>query len=67
MGRKLRIVSLVMLIIAVLFVILAFFSMDSTITLPLKVSTLHAIYRGYLIVMVLIFAASFLFRNKDSK
>ena len=48
-----------MLIIAAAFVVFAFFSMDSTITLPFSVEQLHAFYKGYLVVMVLLFAASF--------
>ncbi|MBO4861492.1 MAG: hypothetical protein J5535_01165 [Firmicutes bacterium] len=59
MRRKLRIASLIMLIIAAAFVVFAFFSMDSTITLPFTVEQLHAFYKGYLAVMILLFAASF--------
>ena len=59
MRRKLRIASLIMLIVAIAFVVFAFFSMDSTITLPFTVAQLHAFYKGYLVVMVLLFAASF--------
>ena len=59
MRKKLRIISLCMLIAAIIFVILAFMSMGSTITLPLPVSTLHIIYRSYLVLMVLLFVISF--------
>ena len=62
MKKKLRMISFVMLVIAVIFVIIAFLSMGSTITLPFKVGHLHTFYKAYLIVMVLLFAASF-FRN----
>ena len=59
MKRKLRMISLVMLVIAVIFVAIAFLSMGSTITLPFTIEQLHTFYKTYLIVMVLLFVASF--------
>ena len=64
MKKKLRWISLAMLVIAILFVIFAFMSMGSTITLPFTVKQLYAFYKTYLIVMVLLFAASFFVRDK---
>lgn len=64
MKKKLRMTSLVMLVIAVIFVIIAFLSMDSTLTLPFTVEQLHAFYKTYLIVMILLFVASFFVKGK---
>lgn len=64
MKKKLRIISLVMLVIAVMFVIIAFLSMGSTITLPFTVKQLHLFYKTYLVVMVLLFVASFFVKGK---
>lgn len=59
MKKRLRIICLFMLLAAVIFVITAFLSMDSTITLPFTVTQLHIFYKSYLIVMAALFAASF--------
>ena len=64
MKKKLRIISFVMLVIAVLFVIIALLSMGSTITLPFTVKQLHLFYKTYLVVMVLLFVASFFVKGK---
>ena len=64
MNNKLRIISLVMLVIAVIFVAIAFLSMGSTITLPFTVEQLHAFYKIYLILMVVLFVASFFVKGK---
>lgn len=64
MKKKLRIISFVMLAIAVMFVIIAFLSMGSTITLPFTVKQLHLFYKTYLVVMVLLFVASFFVKGK---
>ena len=66
MKEKLRIISLIMLVIAVIFVIIAFLSMGSTITLPFTVRQLHLFYKTYLIVMVLFFVASFFVKDKKN-
>ena len=66
MKKNLRKTSLIMLVIAVIFVIIAFLSMDSTITLPFTVEQLHLFYKIYLIVMVLLFAASFFVKGKKN-
>ena len=64
MKKKLRIISLIMLVIAVIFVTIAFLSMGSTITLPFTVEQLHVFYKTYLIVMVLLFVASFCVKGR---
>ena len=66
MKKNLRKTSLIMLVIAVIFVIIAFLSMDSTITLPFTVEQLHLFYKIYLIVMALLFAASFFVKGKKN-
>ena len=66
MKKNLRKTSLIMLVIAVIFVIIAFLSMDSTITLPFTVEQLHLFYKIYLIVLVLLFAASFFVKGKKN-
>ncbi len=66
--RKLRIASLIMLLIAVVFVVFAFFTMDVPIDLPIPLSTLRIIYKVYPIVMVCLFIASFFVKgDKSSK
>lgn len=64
MKKSLRIISLVMLLVAAVFIIVAFLSMDSTITLPFTVEQLHTFYKMYLVVMALLFIASFFVKNK---
>ena len=64
MKKKMRITSLVMLIVAIVFVICAFLSMDSTITLPFTVEQLRMFYKTYLIAMVGIFVVSFFVKDK---
>ena len=66
MKKGLRIISLTMLFLAVAFVVIAFLSMGSTITLPFTVEQLHIFYKIYLLVMVLLFVASFFIRDKKS-
>lgn len=53
-----------MLVIAVIFVIIAFLSMGSTLSLPFTVEQLRAFYKTYLIVMILLFAASFFVKDR---
>ena len=67
MKKKLRIISLAMLIIAVVFVFFAFMSMDSTITLPLPAKVLRIIYQVYVLVMAGIFILSFFVRDKAKR
>ena len=64
MKKKLRMISFIMLAIAVMFVIIAFLSMGSTITLPFTVKQLHLFYKIYLIVMVSLFVASLFVKGK---
>ncbi len=66
MRTKLRIASLIMLIIAIVFVIFAFMTMDVPIAYPdWLLYTLRVIYKVDPIVMVLLFVASFFV--KDNK
>jgi len=63
--KKLRIASLVMLIIAVLFVVFAFLTMDVPIDYPNWLfKALKTIYKVYPVVMIALFAASFFVKNK---
>ena len=66
MKKYLRIVSLIMLIAAIIFVISAFLSMGSTVTLPFTVEQLHIFYKAYLITMMLLFIISFFMTDKKS-
>ena len=59
MKKKLRLASLIMLIIAILFVVFAFFFMDVPIDLSIPLNVLYMIYKGYLIVMIGLFIVSF--------
>ena len=64
MRKKLRIISFVMLVIAVLWIAFAIFTMDSTITLPIPVyHALRIVYRIYPFLMIALFAASFFVRD----
>lgn len=66
MKRKLRIASLIMLIIAIVFVVFAFLMMDVPVDLPnwfFKI--LRVIYKIYPAAMVLLFAASFFVKEKE--
>ena len=63
--KKLRITSLIMLIIAIVFVAFAFMSMDVPIAYPTRfIYTLQVIYKVYPILMVLLFLASFFVKEK---
>ncbi|MCF0121546.1 MAG: hypothetical protein HUJ65_07900 [Oscillospiraceae bacterium] len=65
MKKKLRIASLIMLIVGVIFVICAFMAMGSTITLPRAVyKALKVIYKVYPVVTVGLFIASFFVKGK---
>jgi uncharacterized membrane protein YqjE len=66
--KKLRIASLIMLIIAIVFVAFAFMSMDVPIAYPTWLRyTLQVIYKVYPILMVLLFLASFFVKEKEKK
>ncbi len=64
MKRKLRIASLIMLIVAVIFVIIAILCMDVPIDTPLPLSVMRIIYKIYPIVTAGLFLASFFVREK---
>ena len=64
MKKKLRIISLAMLVAAIIFVIFAFLTMDVPINLPISSAQLRIFYKLYLIAMAGIFAVSFLVKNK---
>ncbi len=65
MKKKLRIASLFMLIIAIVFVIFAFLTMDVPISYPIWLfHTLKVIYKVYPVVMILLFAASFFVKDR---
>ena len=66
MKKKLRIASLIMLLIAVVFVIFAIFTMDVPIDLPISLSTLRIIYKVYPVVMVCLFIASFFVKTEKA-
>ena len=66
MKKKFLTVSLIMMVIAVIFLIIAFLSMGSTVTLPFTVEQLHLFYKMYLIVMVLLFAVSFFIKDRKN-
>ena len=63
--KKLRIASLIMLVAAIIFMIFAVLSMGVPIHLPdWLFCTLQVTYKVYPIIMVLLFAASFLVKDK---
>ena len=67
MKKKLRMTSLIMLIIAIVFVVCAFLTMDSTITFPHWVyDALRGIYKVYPVVMIGLFAVSFFVKDRQS-
>lgn len=60
MKKKLRITSLIMLIVALLWITIAFLTMDVPINLPnVFFDFLKIVYKVYPIVMILLFVASF--------
>lgn len=64
MKKKLRIASLIMLVVAIVFVAFAFLTMDVPIDLPRWMfGTLKVIYKIYPIVLVLLFVASFFVKD----
>lgn len=66
MKKKLRIASLIMLIIAIVFVVFAFLTMGVPIDYPDGLfRSLKIIYKVYPIVMVALFAASFFVKDKQ--
>lgn len=66
MKKKLRIASLIMLIVAIVFVVFAFLTMDVPINYPNWLfNTLKVIYKTYPVVMVLLFVASFFVKEKE--
>ncbi len=68
MRKKLRIASLIMLIIAIVFVTFAFMTMDVPIAYPAwLLYTLQVIYKVYPILMVLLFLASFFVKEKEKE
>ncbi len=62
--KKLRIASLIMLIIAIVFVVFAFFCMDVPIDVPLKL--LKAVYKIYPIIMIGLFVVSFAVKDETA-
>lgn len=66
MRKTLRIISLVMLLVAIAFVIFAFLTMDVPIDLPFTVSQLRTFYKIYLVVMISLFVLSFFFKKKKT-
>ena len=63
MRRKLRIISLVMLLLGVAFVVFAVMNMDSTLAPPLPMDVMRAIYRIYPVVTVGLFVLSFFVKD----
>ena len=55
----LRTIAIILFLMELIFVISAFFSMDSTITLPVKSETVHLILRVCLAAAMCLFALSF--------
>ena len=66
MKKTLRIISLVMLLVAIAFVVFAFLTMDVPIDLPFTVSQLRTFYKIYLVVMISLFVLSFFFKKKKT-
>ena len=64
MRKTLRIISLVMLLVAIAFVIFAFLCMDVPIDLPFTTEQMRTFYKIYLVVMVSLFVLSFFFKKK---
>ena len=64
MKKTLRIISLVMLLVAIAFVVFAFLCMDVPMDLPFTVSQLRTFYKIYLVVMISLFVLSFFFKKK---
>lgn len=66
MKKKLRFASLIMLIIAIVFVVLAFLTMDVPIDYPNWLfHALQLVYKVYPVVMILLLAASFFVKDKQ--
>lgn len=66
MKKKLRITSLIMLIVAIVFVIFAFLTMDVPIDIPRWLfEVLKVVYKVYPIVVVGLFIASFFVKDKE--
>lgn len=60
MKKRLRVASLIMLIVALLWIAIAFLTMDVPINLPnVFFDFLKVVYKVYPIVMILLFVASF--------
>ena len=65
MKKKLRIASLIMLIVALLWIAIAFLTMDVPINLPNTFfDFLRIVYKVYPIIMIGLFIASFLVKEK---
>lgn len=65
MKKKLRITSLIMLIVAIVFVIFAFLTMDVPIDIPRWLfEVLKVVYKVYPIFVVGLFIASFFVKDK---
>lgn len=65
MKKKIRLASLLMLIIAIIWIVIAFLTMDVPINLPSYVfSTLKVIYTIYPIIMIGLFIISFFIKEK---
>lgn len=64
MRKKLRIASLVMLIVALIWIVTAFLTMDVPINIPNAFfDALKVVYKVYPIVMIGLFAASFFVKD----
>ena len=65
MKKKLRIASLIMLIVALLWIAIAFLTMDVPVNLPNTFfDFLRIVYKVYPIIMIGLFIASFLVKEK---
>lgn len=66
MKKRLRITSLIMLIVALLWITIAFLTMDVPINLPnVFFDFLKVVYKVYPIVIILLFVASFFAWKKE--
>ena len=65
MKKKLRIASLIMLIIGIVYVGIAILCMDVPIDLPIPLSVLKVIYKIYPVVVIGLFALSFIVKDKE--
>ena len=65
MKKKLRIASLIMLIVALLWIVIAFLTMDVPVNLPNTFfDFLRIVYKVYPIIMIGLFITSFLVKER---